>query len=35
MDNNIAWAIGVGVIVLAFVFGFLTWLNWWLPQVTR
>jgi hypothetical protein len=35
MTDNILWAIGLGVIVLAGVFGFLMWLNWWLPQVTQ
>lgn len=33
MNGNILWAIGVGLIVLAVVFGALTWLNWWLPQM--
>jgi hypothetical protein len=33
MNDNILWAIGVGIVVLAVVFGFLMWLNWWLPQV--
>lgn len=28
-----AWFIGVSLIVIAVVFGFLMWLNWWLPQV--
>lgn len=35
MNDNILWAIGVCVIVLAAVFGVLLWLQWWLPQVTR
>lgn len=33
MKIDIAWMVGIGVIVVAAVFGFLLWLNWWLPQV--
>lgn len=35
MKDQILWAIGMGVVVLAVVFGFLMWLTWWLPQVTQ
>lgn len=35
MNDDTAWMLGIGVIVLGVVVGFLLWLNWWLPQVTR
>lgn len=32
MKDQILWAFGLGLIVLAVVAGFLMWLHWWLPQ---
>lgn len=30
---NVGWIIGLGLIVLAAVFGILQWFAWWWPQV--